>query len=97
MQYKFNVDGEWRYDEHQPFVSGAYGVVNNVRIPRESDIGSVMFNSDTPGRSNMEVDENTFVRPVSFMSNALLLVYYFCSCSMLLIVIKMLALCLPFS
>ncbi|XP_057539192.1 sucrose nonfermenting 4-like protein isoform X1 [Amaranthus tricolor] len=64
-QYKFNVDGEWRYDEHQPFVSGAYGVVNNVRIPRESDIGSVMFNSDTPGRSNMEVDENTFVRPMA--------------------------------
>ncbi|XP_057539193.1 sucrose nonfermenting 4-like protein isoform X2 [Amaranthus tricolor] len=24
-----------------------------------------MFNSDTPGRSNMEVDENTFVRPMA--------------------------------
>ena len=73
MQYKFNVDGEWRYDEHQPFVNGAYGVVNNVRIPRESDMGPVMFSSDAPGRSNMEVDENTFVRPVSNVFGALLL------------------------
>lgn len=65
MQYKFNVDGEWRHDEHQPFVSGTYGVVNTVLLARESDIGPVIFSSDTPGRSNMEVDENMFVRPVS--------------------------------
>lgn len=62
-QYKFNVDGEWRYDEHQPFVSGTYGVVNTVLLARESDMGPVVFSSDTPGRSNMEVDENMFVRP----------------------------------
>ncbi|KAF5958386.1 hypothetical protein HYC85_005611 [Camellia sinensis] len=35
--YKFFVDGEWRHDEHQPFVSGNYGVVNSVFLAREPD------------------------------------------------------------
>ncbi|CAN1219913.1 Sucrose nonfermenting 4-like protein [Linum perenne] len=36
-QYKFIVDGEWRHDEHQPFESGSFGVVNTVFLPREPD------------------------------------------------------------
>ncbi|GLT50452.1 hypothetical protein SLA2020_239380 [Shorea laevis] len=35
-QYKFYVDGEWQYDEHQPCVRGNYDVVNTVLITRES-------------------------------------------------------------
>ncbi|CAI9284786.1 unnamed protein product [Lactuca saligna] len=35
-QYKFIVDGEWRHDEHQPFVTGNYG----VRVVRVSDCTS---------------------------------------------------------
>lgn len=57
-QYKFNVDGEWRHDEHQDFVSGSYGVVNTVFLGRNSDIHT----ADSPGRSNMEVDDNTFIQ-----------------------------------
>nr|XP_015900022.2 sucrose nonfermenting 4-like protein isoform X2 [Ziziphus jujuba var. spinosa] len=31
-QYKFFVDGEWKHDEHQPFVTGEYGIVNTVLL-----------------------------------------------------------------
>lgn len=52
MQYKFFVDGEWRHDEHQPFVNGNYGVVNTVFIAREPDV--VPNVQDIP---DMEVDD----------------------------------------
>ncbi|KAB1214028.1 Sucrose nonfermenting 4-like protein [Morella rubra] len=29
-QYKFYVDGQWRYDESQPYVTSEYGVVNTL-------------------------------------------------------------------
>ncbi|GAB2277485.1 AMP-activated serine/threonine-protein kinase regulatory subunit [Dionaea muscipula] len=48
-QFKFNVDGEWRHDEHQDVVSGSYGIVNTVFLARDSP--------ETPRRSNMEVDD----------------------------------------
>ncbi|XP_015570619.1 sucrose nonfermenting 4-like protein [Ricinus communis] len=60
-QYKFFVDGEWRYDEHQPSVSGNYGVVNTVFLPREPNMVPPIPNSETAG-SNMELDE-VFLRP----------------------------------
>ncbi|CAL5403580.1 unnamed protein product [Camellia sinensis] len=50
LRYKFFVDGEWRHDEHQPFVSGNYGVVNSVFLK----LGSLM------GRSSMDVDNDPF-------------------------------------
>lgn len=52
-QYKFFVDGEWRHDEHQPFVNGNYGVVNTVFIAREPDVVPNV-NQDIP---DMEVDD----------------------------------------
>ncbi|CAN1356717.1 Sucrose nonfermenting 4-like protein [Linum perenne] len=60
-QYKFIVDGEWRHDEHQPFVSGSYGVMNTVFLPREPDIIPATYSPRTPGRSNMDLDD-VFVR-----------------------------------
>ncbi|CAN1219910.1 Sucrose nonfermenting 4-like protein [Linum perenne] len=51
-QYKFIVDGEWRHDEHQPFESGSFGVVNTVFLPREPDVVPASFSSGGPGRSN---------------------------------------------
>ncbi|CAI9102194.1 OLC1v1000426C1 [Oldenlandia corymbosa var. corymbosa] len=59
-QYKFFVDGEWRHDEHQPFVNGNYGVVNTIFLPRESDVPA-FFSPEIPGRSNMDVDNDAFV------------------------------------
>ncbi|KAH9602460.1 hypothetical protein KSS87_005257 [Heliosperma pusillum] len=59
-QYKFNVDGEWRHDEHQPFVTGTYGVVNTVFLAREPDVPINVFGADIPG--NMEVDD-AIIRP----------------------------------
>jgi len=59
-QFKFFVDGEWRHDEHQPFVTGNYGVVNTVFLARDHDVIPPIFNPDTPG--NMEVDNDMFPR-----------------------------------
>ncbi|TKY52229.1 Sucrose nonfermenting 4 protein [Spatholobus suberectus] len=59
-QYKFNVDGEWRHDEHQPLVRGDYGIVNTIYLVREPDILPPILNAETPGRSHMEVDNDVF-------------------------------------
>jgi hypothetical protein len=56
MQYKFFVDGEWRHDEHQPFVSGNGGVVNTIFITGP-DMVPAGFSPETLGRSNMDVDD----------------------------------------
>ncbi|CDP15501.1 unnamed protein product [Coffea canephora] len=61
-QFKFFVDGEWRHDEHQPFVSGNYGVVNTIFLPSESDMVPTFFSPEMPGRSNMDVDNDPFLR-----------------------------------
>ncbi|CAL5378820.1 unnamed protein product [Camellia sinensis] len=58
--YKFFVDGEWRHDEHQPFVSGNYGVVNTVFLAREPDVIPAIYTPETPGRSSMDVDNDPF-------------------------------------
>ncbi|KAK7277937.1 hypothetical protein RJT34_22957 [Clitoria ternatea] len=56
-QYKFNVDGVWRHDVYQPFVSGDYGTVNKIYIVREPDIFPLStLSAETSGRSRMEVD-----------------------------------------
>ncbi|CAL5330228.1 unnamed protein product [Camellia sinensis] len=59
-EYKFFVDGEWRHDEHQPFVSGNYGVVNTVFLAREPDVIPAIYTPETPGRSSMDVDNDPF-------------------------------------
>ncbi|XP_042517570.1 sucrose nonfermenting 4-like protein isoform X2 [Macadamia integrifolia] len=62
-QYKFVVDGEWRHDENQPFVTGNYGTVNTVLLTREPDPNTAILFPETPGsRSNMDVDNDTFYR-----------------------------------
>ncbi|XVE63020.1 hypothetical protein DITRI_Ditri06bG0166000 [Diplodiscus trichospermus] len=70
-QYKFIVDGEWRHDEHQPFVNGNYGLVNTVFIAREPDMVPPGCSPETPGRTNMDVDD-VFIRsePVPTISDA---------------------------
>ncbi|KAJ1380908.1 Immunoglobulin-like fold [Sesbania bispinosa] len=59
-QYKFIVDGEWRHDEQQPFVSGSYGLVNAIYLMREPDVLPSILSAETPGRSHMEVDNDVF-------------------------------------
>ncbi|XP_029125652.1 sucrose nonfermenting 4-like protein isoform X2 [Cajanus cajan] len=59
-QYKFNVDGEWRHDEHQPFVRVDYGIVNTIYLVRELNILPPILSLETPGRSHMEVDNDVF-------------------------------------
>ncbi|KAF3456191.1 hypothetical protein FNV43_RR00841 [Rhamnella rubrinervis] len=59
-QYKFFVDGEWKHDEHQPFTTGEYGLVNTMLLATDPNFlpGNV-----SPG-SNMDVDNEAFRRLV---------------------------------
>ncbi|WZZ83790.1 hypothetical protein YC2023_104362 [Brassica napus] len=50
-QYKFYVDGEWRHDEHQPFVNGNGGVMNTILIT----LPDMVPTGFSP--SNMDVDD----------------------------------------
>ncbi|THF95715.1 hypothetical protein TEA_025308 [Camellia sinensis var. sinensis] len=61
-QYKFIVDGEWRHDENEVFVSGNYGVVNTLILLREPDVIHAVYSPETPGISNMDVDHDPFLR-----------------------------------
>ena len=64
MQYKFYVDGEWRHDEHQPFVNGNYGVVNTILLSSEEDMVPTVYTPEAPGRANMDVDNDGYMRLV---------------------------------
>uniref|UniRef100_A0A1J3FXM1 Sucrose nonfermenting 4-like protein n=1 Tax=Noccaea caerulescens TaxID=107243 RepID=A0A1J3FXM1_NOCCA len=55
-QYKFFVDGEWRHDEHQPFVSGNGGVMNTIFITGPDMLRSG-FSPAAHDRSSMDVDD----------------------------------------
>ncbi|KAL4564878.1 hypothetical protein LXL04_028953 [Taraxacum kok-saghyz] len=59
-QYKFIVDGEWRHDEHQPFVTGNYGTVNTILLSREPDFNPAVLTSG----SSMDVDNEVFQQVV---------------------------------
>lgn len=76
MQYKFFVDGEWRHDEHQPFVTGNGGVVNTILITGP-DMAPAGFSPDTLDRSNMDVDDFSLrmVRnlTISFLEDSVLI------------------------
>lgn len=64
LQYKFIVDGEWRHDENQPFVSGTYGTVNTVLLTRDSNYIPTVLSPQMPSGSSMDVDNVAFQRLV---------------------------------
>ncbi|CAI9776867.1 unnamed protein product [Fraxinus pennsylvanica] len=61
-QYKFVVDGEWRHDEHRPFVSSNLGTVNTILLEREANYLRAMPSEQVPpvSDSNMDVDNDAF-------------------------------------
>jgi len=78
VQYKFNVDGEWRHDEHQPFVRGDYGIVNTFYLVRQPVIFPPILSAETTGRSHMEVDNHVAGHVVSFFSLTIFISLYCC-------------------
>lgn len=72
FQYKFIVDGEWRHDEHQPFVSGSYGTVNTILLSRDSSSIPTIMSPRTPSGSSMDVDNDAFQRVVLNISTEFL-------------------------
>ncbi|GFQ03979.1 sucrose nonfermenting 4-like protein [Phtheirospermum japonicum] len=66
-QYKFVVDGDWRHDEHQPFISSNIGTVNTILLTRESDYVTSMISPQMPPSvpgSSMDVDNEAFQRMI---------------------------------
>lgn len=57
MQYKFYVDGEWRHDEHQPYMTSEIGVVNTIFLTPDCNSISGVPGPNASPRS-MEVDNN---------------------------------------
>lgn len=60
MQYKFCVDGVWRHDESQPFITGDYGLVNTILI-REPDMIPPTYSHQPP---DMDMDYDVVMPPV---------------------------------
>ncbi|KAI4317613.1 hypothetical protein L6164_025471 [Bauhinia variegata] len=69
-QYKFFVDGEWRHDEHQPFITGEYGIVNTVFLATDPNYMPVLT-PDIASGSNMDVDNEAFRRVVRLTDGTL--------------------------
>ncbi|XP_073132750.1 sucrose nonfermenting 4-like protein isoform X2 [Henckelia pumila] len=66
-QYKFVVDGEWRHDEHQPFISSNIGTVNTILLNRESDYHPALLSPQMPHSGNvssMDVDNEALRRMI---------------------------------
>ncbi|KAG0483454.1 hypothetical protein HPP92_011538 [Vanilla planifolia] len=60
-QYKFYVDGEWRYDERQPSVTGSYGTVNTIFVTQEPDSTTSLLSLGAPeSRKYMDMDHDSF-------------------------------------
>ncbi|KAI9123180.1 hypothetical protein K1719_006069 [Acacia pycnantha] len=68
-QYKFFVDGEWRHDEHQPYVPGDFGIVNTVMLATDPNFMPVV--TPDPTGSNMDVDNEAFRRVVRLTDGTL--------------------------
>ncbi|URD87902.1 CBS domain containing membrane protein [Musa troglodytarum] len=65
-QYKFYVDGEWKHDECQPFVTGNYGIVNTIYLTREPNPLPPLLSPRTPNsRMSMDVDNEAFQHVVA--------------------------------
>ncbi|KAH7513319.1 hypothetical protein FEM48_Zijuj12G0189000 [Ziziphus jujuba var. spinosa] len=69
-QYKFFVDGEWKHDEHQPFVTGEYGIVNTVLLATANFLPGNVSPGISSG-SNMDVDNEAFRRLVRIADGTL--------------------------
>lgn len=64
LQYKFFVDGEWRYDEHQPYANGEYGLVNTMVLAADPNFFHPNVTPEITSGSNMEEDTEAFQRLV---------------------------------
>lgn len=86
LQYKFVVDGEWRHDVHQPFVSSNIGTVNTILLTRESDYLTPMLSPQVPPSghgSSMDVDNEAFQRVVCYC--CIHVYFFFHNCLILII------------
>lgn len=57
VQFKFFVDGEWRHDEHQPYMNSDYGIVNTIFLATEQTYN---LSPTVPSGPNMDVDNEAF-------------------------------------
>ncbi|XP_075512360.1 sucrose nonfermenting 4-like protein [Primulina tabacum] len=72
-QFKFVVDGEWRHDEHQPFISSNIGIVNTILLTRESEYHPALLSPQVPHSgpgSSMDVDNGALQRMIRSSAGA---------------------------
>ncbi|CAI9779767.1 unnamed protein product [Fraxinus pennsylvanica] len=70
-EYKYVVDGEWRHDEHQPFINSNIGTVNTVLLPMGSDYLPAIVSPQMPPGSSMDVDVETIQHVVRVSDSTL--------------------------
>ncbi|XP_010249337.1 PREDICTED: sucrose nonfermenting 4-like protein isoform X2 [Nelumbo nucifera] len=63
-QYKFLVDGVWRFNEQEPCVTDEYGAVNNIIFVKELEFAPSILHNEAP-KSGMDVDNGIFQHPAS--------------------------------
>lgn len=67
FQYKFLVDGVWRLDDQQPFVTDEHGIANNIILVREPElVPSILRSEASSSNSSMDVDNGIFRHLVSY-------------------------------
>ncbi|EXB74812.1 Sucrose nonfermenting 4-like protein [Morus notabilis] len=72
-QFKFFVDGQWRHDECQPYMSSEYGIVNTLYFATAEpnyNFGSGVPGPNIPGPS-MDVDNQAFQNSVRISDGSL--------------------------
>lgn len=77
VQYKFNVDGEWRHDEHKQFMHASFGAVNTIFVEQPYILPSILnaglFSNHgiagTSSGSHMELGHFVPGHMVSFFSH----------------------------
>ncbi|KAL5975333.1 AMP-activated serine/threonine-protein kinase regulatory subunit [Asimina triloba] len=68
--YKFYVDGEWKHDESQPYVTGTYGIVNTILLTT-APIPAVLTPDSPAPRSHMDVDNYAIQRVLTLSAGTM--------------------------
>ncbi|KAK9120266.1 hypothetical protein Scep_018359 [Stephania cephalantha] len=67
-QYKFLVDGVWRFDEQNPYVTDEHGSINNIIFVRDPEPLPVLTSDASSSRQIMDVD-NRIINYMAFLGS----------------------------
>ncbi|KAK9108642.1 hypothetical protein Syun_024653 [Stephania yunnanensis] len=67
-QYKFLVDGVWRFDEQNPYVTDEHGSINNIIFVRDPEPLPVLTSDTSSSKQIMDVD-NRIINYMAFLGS----------------------------